>query len=197
MSVARAPSYACSAGAPGARLASRSWRARAVVSAIVFTTLSILSACSGNGGDGTTSAAGGAAGAGDSGASRCLESCQADARCQGFPASGCTGSIACHGWPGDAWRGEVADAYLACLHSCPSDPEACSNAAFDAAGAPRSVDTAYASACESKRASCAGSFPNDACGEQSLYLETAVASAMACLDQPCAMAAACIDAAFE
>jgi hypothetical protein len=128
---------------------------------------------------------------------RCRTSCEADAMCQGATTSGCTTVNTCHGWPGKAWRQEVADAYLRCQQGCPKDPSACSAAAIAAAGAARPADTDYADACAMKKSKCAGSFRNDTCGEQTLYEASAVATARACLDQECAMVAGCVDAAFE
>lgn len=129
-------------------------------------------------------------------ADRCRTSCETLAECDGFPLSGCAGDIDCHGWPGEAWREEVANAYLECQRTCPTDPDACSKAAFAAAGTVRAVDTTYAEACEKKRASCS-SFQNNICGEETLYEESAVVSARSCLDMPCESVGFCIEKHFK
>lgn len=129
------------------------------------------------------------------GADICRENCEAFATCEGFPLSGCEGSIFCNGWPSTLWRKEVLTAFMACTESCPADPTACSTQAFTAAGGPRAIDTSYATACLAKQTECSG-MKNNTCGEESLYIESAVASALACLDQPCAQVDSCIDEAF-
>jgi hypothetical protein len=155
------------------------------------------SASAGTGGSTGSGGTGASSGAAGTNADRCRESCEAYAQCEGFPLSGCAGTISCDGWPANNWREEVASAYLQCLKECPNNPEECSDAAFDAAGASRTIDNEYASACEEKRAACTGSFRNDTCGEESLYLESAVESALACLNEPCTMVSNCVDAVFE
>lgn len=92
---------------------------------------------------------------------------------------------------------EYPNAYSECIKQCPKDAKDCASAAFDAAGAARAVDEAYADACAKKRESCSDTFKNDTCEEAPLYVESAVKSAMACLELPCEQVAACVDTALE
>jgi hypothetical protein len=125
----------------------------------------------------------------------CREDCETFADCQGFPLSGCAGDIYCGGWPSELWRPEVLAAYQACQRSCPADPEACPRAAFAAAGAPRAIDSQYSDACRAKEVEC--SLPNNVCGEESLYVESAVANALPCVSQTeCFRIDSCVDQAF-
>lgn len=134
----------------------------------------------------------------------CREDCETFANCQGFPLSGCAGSISCGGWPSDLWRKEVLTAYQNCQRTCPADPETCIQAAFAAAGDPRAIDSEYSSACAAKTTECERSglvtLDNNTCGDESLYVDSAVAKALACLTdaQPdCIGIGSCVDEAFD
>jgi hypothetical protein len=135
-------------------------------------------------------------GDGVGGTDSCRKSCEAFATCNGFPLSGCVGpSISCNGWPSTLWREEVLRAYMSCVASCPTASAGCETQAFAAAGAARAIDTAYSTACLAKKMECTMG-RNNTCGEESLYVESAVAAALACLDQPCDQVDSCVDVAF-
>jgi hypothetical protein len=69
--------------------------------------------------------------------------------------------------------------------------------AFATAGKRRAIDTEYATACALKESACGGSFKNDTCGEETLYLDSIVEAALGCLERPCEMVVDCVDAAFQ
>jgi hypothetical protein len=130
-------------------------------------------------------------------AERCHASCQIVAVCEGYPLSGCDGPTSCDGFPARTWREDVANDFFFCQAQCPKDPETCAKKAFATAKKPRAIDTKYAAACALKESACNGSFKNDTCGEETLYLESIVEAALACLDRPCEIVADCVDAAFQ
>ena len=163
-------------------------------------------------GAGGAGGAGGVDGAGDAGGSgaitgtpgsglvACRDVCEAFARCKGISSSECAAaSTPCGEAPVNLWRDEVASAYIDCAKGCPTDAEECATAAFAAVGDRRAIDDEYSSACFEKRMACAStpvSFRDDLCLQASIYLESVVATALACLDEPCTTVPKCLDVAF-